>query len=105
MYDVLESLQSSTPQLKESAAAQFTVEDDDPAIDLNAVEHFQLAQSLKKCPEDTMFINAAIQRCVLIPIGLGSNCFPLPFKVRGLLHALWSRHVRQEQGRSSGCDS
>ena len=71
MYDVLQSLQSSTRQPKDSAAGRPTVEDDDPAIDLNVREHLRLAKFQKKRVEDTMFIDAAIQRGVLIPIGFG----------------------------------
>ena len=42
-------------------------------MDLNVREHLRLAKLLKKRVEDAMFIDAAIQRGVLIPIGLGST--------------------------------
>ena len=79
MYDVLQTLQSSTRQLKDSAAAGLTVEDDDPAIDSNVLEHLRLAQMLKKRVEDTMFIDAASQllwdQNVLPCLSRSEDCF------------------------------
>ena len=93
-------MQSSIRQLKDSAAGRPTNEDDDPAIDLNLREHLRLAKLLKKRAEDTMFIDAAIQRSILIPIGLGSKYSSLPFKVRGLLHALLMQYGVAMFGKS-----
>ena len=108
MYDVLQSLQSSSRQLKDSAAAGLTVEDDDPAIDSNVLEHLRLAQMLKKRVEDTMFIDAAIQEYTH-PNWFGIKMFFLAFQgpriASCVIDAVWRRHVRQEPGRSSGCDS
>ena len=55
---------------------------------------------LKKRNEDTMFIDVAIQRSIFIPIGLGSKCFSLRFKVRGLLHALLIQYGAAMFGKS-----
>ena len=56
MFDMLQWLQSSKHQFKDSAATEISLKDYVQAIDFKVLEHLRLAQMLKKRNENKIFI-------------------------------------------------